>query len=524
MGPWQNPFGVNRQNSSESENARNYQADSSDDESGDQVVYNHNYLENLRGLYKQEKQDATQCPPSTSIQVSLGPRDSRNSNCLPFEEEEKSGTSLDVQLSKQEKIARASLEKLHAFSFGGKQNLQYKTQFENSLLHQIHDDNNFADFMGTEISLHENSQQFQTCPVSETSKLGKRPHLDFEEESQDQEACTWSRIFKEAHEFDENHEEVSNTASQTRHPENTRLQRGNSARQRLKFSIRPVKPSFFGKGTSSLVDDSSQKVSLAQRFDALVKSDKSSQHSKQLPMVESLQGRLSPNLSHKLRGIHKRTDRRILTSRKRTLSFSSNRYTSANDDILYSFDNGEVGRDDENTGLGVIPPCPMDKAHTMTDRFQEALRAAPEAENNNVFIGCKGSPSGFSNRLQEVIQHEKQQLLQFMNNLHLGGKQQDEIKSMDVRIITKSFEAKLTICKCIVEREAESSQSISKPSSAVENKASNLSTVIFSSRTSGNLEIEVGNLVRIHPPWKEIQLMDHEKITLCTYFCEMAPS
>ena len=78
------------------------------------------------------------------------------------------------------------------------------------------------------------------------------------------------------------------------------LSAGNSAKQRLKFSIRPVKPSFFGKGTSSLVDDSSQKVSLAQRFDALVKSDKSSQHSKQLPMVESLQGRLSPNLSHKV--------------------------------------------------------------------------------------------------------------------------------------------------------------------------------------------------------------------------------
>lgn len=94
---------------------------------------------------------------------------------------------------------------------------------------------------------------------------------------------------------------------------------------------------------------------------------------------------------------------------------------------------------------------------------------------------------------------------------------------MDVRIITKSFEAKLTICKCIVERTAKSSQSISKPSSTMENKASNLLTTIFSPRTSGNLEIELGNLVRIHPPWKEIKLMDDEKIILCTYFCEMAP-
>lgn len=130
---------------------------------------------------------------------------------------------------------------------------------------------------------------------------------------------------------------------------------------------------------------------------------------------------------------------------------------------------------------------------------------------------------GFFNRLQELLQHEKQQRLQFMNSLHLGGKKQDEIKCMDVRIIMKSFEAKLTICKCIVERATESSQSISMPSSTMENRASNLLTIIFSSRTSGNLEIDVGNLVRIHPPWKEIQLMDHEKIILCTYFCEMAP-
>jgi len=146
---------VNQQNSPENEKARNDQADTSDDEAGDQVVYNHNYLESLRGLYKQEKQDATQCAPSTSIQVSLGQRDSRNSKSLPLEQEEKAGTSLDVQLSKQEKIARASLEKLHAFSFGGKQNSHYKTQFETYLLHQTQDDNNFADFMGTQNSLHE---------------------------------------------------------------------------------------------------------------------------------------------------------------------------------------------------------------------------------------------------------------------------------------------------------------------------------------------------------------------------------
>lgn len=534
MSPWQNSFGVNQQCSPENEKARNYQADSSDDEAGDQVVYNHNYLESLRGLYKQDKQDATQCAPSTSIQASIGQRDSRNNNSLPFEQEEKAGTSLDVEHSKQEKIARASLEKLHAFSFGGKQNSHYKTQFENYLLHQTQDDNDFADFMVTQNNLHENSQQFQTCTVSETSKLGKRPHHDDEaasgalcdlneEESQDEEACTWSRIFKEAHEFDENHQEITNTASQTRQPEKTRLQRCNPAKQRFKFSIRPVKSSSFGKGTSTPVDDGSGKVSLAQRFDALIQSDISAQESEQLPMVERVQELLPPNSSYKSKGIHKRTDRRMVTSGKKSLSLSSNRLTSASDDILYSFDNGEAERDHESTGLGVIPPCPMGKAQTMTDRFREALSAAPDAENNNFFIGCKGSPIGFFNRLQEVLQQEKQQRLQFMNSLHLGGKKQDEIKCMDVRIITKSFEAKLTICKCIVERTAKSSQSISKPSSTMENKASNLLTTIFSPRTSGNLEIEVGNLVRIHPPWKEIKLMDHEKIILCTYFCEMAP-
>ncbi|KAK7327782.1 hypothetical protein VNO77_21873 [Canavalia gladiata] len=45
-------------------------------------------------------------------------------------------------------------------------------------------------------------------------------------------------------------------------------------------------------------------------------------------------------------------------------------------------------------------------------------------------------------------------------------------------------------------------------------------TVIFSPRVCNNVHLEVGNLIRIHPPWKEVQV-GNDNIIMCTYFSEM---
>ncbi|XP_020959518.1 uncharacterized protein LOC107645615 isoform X5 [Arachis ipaensis] len=46
------------------------------------------------------------------------------------------------------------------------------------------------------------------------------------------------------------------------------------------------------------------------------------------------------------------------------------------------------------------------------------------------------------------------------------------------------------------------------------------STIIFSPRVCDNVDLEVGNLIRIHPPWKEIQV-GNDRMILCTYFSQI---
>ncbi|KAF8006538.1 hypothetical protein BT93_K0746 [Corymbia citriodora subsp. variegata] len=44
-------------------------------------------------------------------------------------------------------------------------------------------------------------------------------------------------------------------------------------------------------------------------------------------------------------------------------------------------------------------------------------------------------------------------------------------------------------------------------------------TVIFNSRICNDVDLEIGNLIRIYSPWKEVQVMGYEKsIILSTYF------
>eukprot|EP01018_Ginkgo_biloba_P028090 Gb_35582 [translate_table: standard] len=471
MSSWRNPFGGNHQNLAQKQDRPTREGYiSDDDELGDQVVYNHNHLESLLSLYHRGKQDATEI--ASSSKTIAGQQHSRSSDYLPSEHEKKTWISV------------------------------------------------------------EHTQGFPSSSAPIVSEFGKTQHSISEDEKnvEDEAACTWSNILKEAEALDDNHQEnVISCASLTGHPDKTSLQKGVSAKQRFKFSIRPVKPSFYGKGDSSPLDGNSADIPLAQRFERLVGTEISVDNSRQLLMVERLQGLFeenssSPCSSYKLRGANKRKETRAVNCRKRTLSSSCGRYATANEDILDSFDSDEASGDDEKNGFGAMAVFPMARAQTMTDRFQEVLNAAPETEGNASFFNRHKRPvSGFSDRLQRVLQHEKHQRMQFMKVLHMGEKMHDETKCMDIRILEKSFEAKLTICKCTVEKAFQRAQSIQNSCSTLENRGCSYLTVIFNTRTSDNLEIEVGNVVRIHPPWKEVQVMEHEKIIVCTYLCEMAP-
>ncbi|KAH9305498.1 hypothetical protein KI387_009902, partial [Taxus chinensis] len=146
----------------------------------------------------------------------LGQTRSTINSSLPSKQEAKVWTSFQMQTSEQERKALSSLERLHAFSFGRIPPDHLATQTENCLLHHSHAENRNTDFLFTENqnSLQKNnSQQFQSGSDPDSSQLRKRQHYDYEELEAGVEGGTWSRIFKEAEELDENCHETTSSAA-----------------------------------------------------------------------------------------------------------------------------------------------------------------------------------------------------------------------------------------------------------------------------------------------------------------------
>ncbi|PSS14666.1 Homeotic protein female sterile like [Actinidia chinensis var. chinensis] len=166
--------------------------------------------------------------------------------------------------------------------------------------------------------------------------------------------------------------------------------------------------------------------------------------------------------------------------------------------------------------LGLI--IPVSKQKTMTDKFQETFGAASINEEGAHFalhgIGIFG-------KLQRVMQSEKRKEMDFLKKLEIGASSKDEASCIDVEILSRCLEAKLTVCCCSLRRDNESFQWGESLLLAKENQRRTL-TIIFSSRVCEDVELEVGNVIRIHSPWKKVQVRGKDEvIILSAYFSEI---
>lgn len=145
---------------------------------------------------------------------------------------------------------------------------------------------------------------------------------------------------------------------------------------------------------------------------------------------------------------------------------------------------------------------------SIAEQFQEALMAAPA-------LDCASAPSvqfpitqDYSTRLQKLLQLEKQQHAEISKGLPFST----PFESVQVHIMKKSLEGRLVTCKC---------QVIQAPSKWIRTSGVDEVQVIFNSKIAGELEIDVGCMVRINPPWRELTLLgSSSRVILCTYFCE----
>ncbi|KAK7259384.1 hypothetical protein RIF29_24991 [Crotalaria pallida] len=151
---------------------------------------------------------------------------------------------------------------------------------------------------------------------------------------------------------------------------------------------------------------------------------------------------------------------------------------------------------------------------TMADRFQEALGSSVIDERTNI-TKLNSFRAGIFGKLQQVMQKEKETDMYFCKQLQTGA---SVLGCVDVKIISRYLDGKLTVCLCSFGKNIENSllQDNTKGMGFGDKEGSQI-TVIFSPRVCDNVDLEVGNLIRIHPPWKEVQV-GNDNIILCTYF------
>ncbi|XP_059438937.1 uncharacterized protein LOC132171590 [Corylus avellana] len=113
------------------------------------------------------------------------------------------------------------------------------------------------------------------------------------------------------------------------------------------------------------------------------------------------------------------------------------------------------------------------------------------------------------------MQTEKERDMDFLRKLETGSNANDETSCIVVKILTRYLDAKLTVCQCSFGQNMESGS----PQIMVEGGRKR--TIIFSPRVSSDVDLDVGNLICIHPPWKEVQVGNDESILLSTYFSQI---
>ncbi|KAG6647816.1 hypothetical protein CIPAW_07G104500 [Carya illinoinensis] len=192
--------------------------------------------------------------------------------------------------------------------------------------------------------------------------------------------------------------------------------------------------------------------------------------------------------------------------------------TVDSEDSPESMDSGSSS-EDEARDQKLEVNIPDMKRQTMTDRFQAALGATFLNEEGALVAVPKPSGIGLFGKLQQLMQSEKERDVIFLKKLQTGSGTNDEASCIVVKILARCLDAKMTVCQCSFVKNMETPMQSGSPRTMV--NGGRKTTIIFHPRVSGDVDLEVGNLIRIHPPWREVQVGNDESIVLSTYFSQV---
>ncbi|XP_022847271.1 uncharacterized protein LOC111369831 isoform X3 [Olea europaea var. sylvestris] len=177
------------------------------------------------------------------------------------------------------------------------------------------------------------------------------------------------------------------------------------------------------------------------------------------------------------------------------------------DDLIEALGNRLSSDDEENPqSFKSNIPC-----RTMLDQFQEAFGTVPVNDERPHLVLPRPLGGGLFGRLQQVIQSEKVRDSEYLKNLCAEDHSKDERDCIAVRILSRSLEAKLTVCSCTFIGDGESScwEKNMQPKMKIWGRTL---TIIFNSRICCDVDLEVGNLICIHSPWKKVQVKETGRV------------
>ncbi|RDX84842.1 hypothetical protein CR513_34040, partial [Mucuna pruriens] len=187
--------------------------------------------------------------------------------------------------------------------------------------------------------------------------------------------------------------------------------------------------------------------------------------------------------------------------------------------------------DNEISDQHVKITFPGKKMQTMAERFEEALGTSSVITEGTHVGAFNSLRAGIFGKVQQMMLKEKETDMDFWKKLQAGARPDDikhhlrllsllkqsfgssfsffhffgaeggELGCIDVKIISRYNDGKLTVCHCSFGKYSENFplQDNSK-GMGFGGSGSSQSTIIFSPRVCNNVVLEVGNSIRIHPP------------------------
>ncbi|KAG2653420.1 uncharacterized protein LOC120656994 isoform X1 [Panicum virgatum] len=230
-------------------------------------------------------------------------------------------------------------------------------------------------------------------------------------------------------------------------------------------------------------------------------------------LLEDLQGRSSSSVGTALLHQHTRYKDwkpKPLSSEKKTLAILGERSIDSEDPLEHIIDG--TSSEEEGVTENHLTLVNKDvKQQTMADLFQEVFNPT----NTEVaMLPLISTGAGYHGRMQQIMQMEKDRHAEFLRQFNI---EQGDSKGITVQILSRSLEGKLTVCCCLFQEKSNSTIRSDATTDHAMNESRTKRTIIFSPKICDNVDLLVGNIIRIFPPWKEVKLQD-EDVMLCTYF------